>query len=168
VLGILLLPFALPEEELAPLQPASLPAFGSACGSCRACLEACPTGALSWRAEAPGFDRELCLQHWSAIEGELPPAIEARWGQRLYGCDACLEACPHFQADPLARTERGLLGPGLPAGWLAGAPDAEIKARLAGTALGLGWMKPAAFRRNARLAMGGAAAAASNLAGPTI
>lgn len=168
VLGVLLLPFALPEEELAPLQPASLPAFGSACGSCRACLEACPTGALSWRAGEPGFERGLCLQHWSALEGELPPAIEARWGQRLYGCDACLEACPHFHADPLARTERGLLGPGLPAAWLAGASDAEIKARLAGTALGLGWMKPAAFRRNARLAMGAGAAGARAGGGPTI
>ena len=154
VLGVLLLPFAIPEEELAPLQPASLPAFGSACGSCRACLEACPTGALSLKEGGAGFSRELCLQHWSAIEGELPPAMAARWGQRLYGCDACLEACPHFHADPHARTERGLLGPGLPAGWLAGASDAEIRLRLAGTALGLGWKKPAAFRRNARLAMG--------------
>jgi len=154
VLGILLLPFAIPQDELEPLQPSSLPAFGSACGSCKACIEACPTGALSLSTEGPGFSRELCLQHWSAIEGELPPAIAARWGRRLYGCDACLEACPHFHTDPLARTERGLLGPGLPAGWLAGATDAEIRARFSGTALGLGWMKPAAFRRNAELTMG--------------
>jgi len=158
VLGVLLLPFAIPEHELAAFQPESLPAFGSACGSCRACIEACPTGALSMKAEGPGFSRELCLQHWSAIEGELPPAIAARWGQRLYGCDTCLEACPHFHTDPFARTGRGLLGPGLPAEWLARASDAEIRAKLSGTALGLGWMKPAAFRRNARLAMGDSAA----------
>jgi epoxyqueuosine reductase len=159
VLGVLLLPFAIPEDEL---EPASLPVFGSACGSCQACIEACPTGALSLKAEGPGFTRELCLQHWSAIDGALPLAVEARWGQRLYGCDACLEACPHFHADPLARTERGLLGPGLPAEWLAGASDAEIRAKLSGTALGLGWMKPAAFRRNARLAMGDSAAGAGD------
>lgn len=154
VLGVLLLPFAIPEDDPLALLPSSPPAFGSACGSCRACIEACPTGALSFRADGPGFSRERCLQHWSAIEGELPPAMAARWGQRLYGCDVCLEACPHFHTDPSARTDRGLLGPGLPAEWLARAQDAEIRSRLSGTALGLGWMKPAAFRRNARLALG--------------
>lgn len=82
-----------------------VPAFlaGATCGSCRACIEACPTGALSQSRDGQAggilYQRELCLQHWSALSGGLPPEIEAAWAGRLYGCDACLEACPRFHPD---------------------------------------------------------------------
>ena len=168
VLGLLLLPFAIPEEELSRYGAGQPPPFASACGNCRACMEACPTGALGFSGDGPVFERQLCLQHWSAIEGDLPPAIEARWGGRLYGCDACLEACPHFREDRSARCDRGLLGPGLPADWFIEATDKEIRSRLAGTALGLGWMKPAAFRRNARLAIAAGGAAGGDGQGGTV
>jgi epoxyqueuosine reductase len=154
ILGILLLPFALPEEEKEALGlPAGPEAFAARCGSCRACIEACPTGALGFGATEALFSRESCLQHWTALSGPLPPKVEARWGGRLYGCDACLEACPHFRPDPAADCGRGALGPGLPAAWMLSAPEDELKARLKGTALGLGWMSLDAFRRNARLAL---------------
>lgn len=154
VLGVLLLPLdpapsALPGDTAASTSfiPPERP--GSSCGSCRACVDACPTGALSVEG---GYDRLRCLQHWSIIEGNLPPLVEAAWGRRLYGCDTCLEACPHFRLDPGAATERGLLGPGLPVSWLASAADAEIRSRLRGSALGMRWIPPAALRRNALLA----------------
>lgn len=153
LLGLLLLPFdpepymaCLPRPEAEALRP------GASCGACRACVEACPTGALSLDGS---FRRERCIQHWTARAGELPPELEAAWGGRLYGCDSCLEACPHFRPDPRARCDRGLLGPGLPASWLLAAPEAEIRERLKGTALGLGWMETAAFKRNAALALRG-------------
>lgn len=153
VLGLLLLPFRVePVEGQSPTgsRPiARRPPLGETCGSCRACIDACPTGALS---EA-GFERLRCLQHWSTVPGQLPPAIEAAWGCRLYGCEACLEACPRFRPDPAAHTELGPLGLGLPATWLAEAAESEIKARLRGTALGMSWMPIAAFRRNASLAL---------------
>ncbi len=172
ILGVLLLPSAI------RIEPEVLPAAfhsevfppGGPCVSCAACVRACPTGAipgdevagLHGRAAAPscteqgtmGFRRELCLQHWSALDAVLPPAIEAAWGNRLYGCDLCLEACPWWKSGIEKGARGGHLGPGLPAGFFLAAPDAEIRERLHGTVLGRAWMEIAAFRRNARLAYG--------------
>jgi epoxyqueuosine reductase QueG len=157
VLGLLLLPEAArPAAEAPALDRDRL--LDPACASCGACREACPTGALKPAGPGAeggpaGFSRELCLQHWSAVPGPLPEAIEAAWGDRLYGCDACQEACPLFKPDASARTLRGLLGPGLPAAWLASAPEGEIRAALRGSVLGMGWISIDALRRNAFLVL---------------
>lgn len=153
VLGLLLLPFDI--DSLGPLPgsgPVSAQALlrGGSCGSCHACVDACPSHALG----PEGFTRELCRQHWSARAGELPPAVAAAWGDMLYGCDLCLEACPHFHTDADASCGRGLLGPGLPLAWLLEAGEAEMRGRLRGTVLGRKWMDYDAFRRSARLASG--------------
>ncbi len=145
VLGVLLLPFS-PVGAVKVADPGLL---SPSCSSCRRCVEACPTGALEG-----GFQRSRCIQHWSTRPGELPPAIEAAWGDRLYGCDSCLEFCPRFRCDGGARTDRGVLGPYLPAAWLADTPEEGIREVLKGSALGLGWMRIETFRRNARLAQG--------------
>jgi len=104
-------------------QGAALPeAFilGGLCGSCRACVEACPTGALG---EDGAFARERCIQHWTAREGALPPAVEAAWGDRLYGCEACLEACPFYRPE----AEEGAPGRAADAGFVgAGSADAAL------------------------------------------
>jgi epoxyqueuosine reductase len=61
------------------------------CGTCIACLPACPTGALV----APGvLDARRCLAHLAQSAGGIPPEYRRAMGDRLYGCDACLEACP--------------------------------------------------------------------------
>jgi epoxyqueuosine reductase len=160
VLGLLLIPVAIADRRIglggAPLigggaEPTrdAHRRISSSCESCGACVAACPTGAL----RGGSFARELCLQHWSSIRGALPREIEAAWGDRLYGCDACQEACPLFAPDPSARTERGLLGPGLPAPYVAEAPPGELRERLRGSALGMGWIPLDALARNARLAL---------------
>ncbi len=61
------------------------------CGSCRRCLEACPTGALTER----WCDARRCISFWT-IESKSPEPedIRAERGNRLYGCDACQECCP--------------------------------------------------------------------------
>jgi len=61
------------------------------CGTCRACLPACPTGALA----APAIlDARRCLAALAQAPGVFPREFRRTLGDRLYGCDACLEACP--------------------------------------------------------------------------
>jgi epoxyqueuosine reductase len=61
------------------------------CGTCDACLPACPTGALV----APGIlDARRCLAALAQLPGPIPREWRPAMGDRIYGCDACLEACP--------------------------------------------------------------------------
>lgn len=61
------------------------------CGTCDACLPACPTGALV----APGvLDARLCLATWLQAPGDLPLELREAMGGRIYGCDDCVDACP--------------------------------------------------------------------------
>lgn len=63
------------------------------CGNCTACLDACPTGAIT----APFLvDSKACLSY-ATIElrsAELPPGIEENMEGWLYGCDICQDVCP--------------------------------------------------------------------------
>jgi epoxyqueuosine reductase len=61
------------------------------CGACSACLPACPTGAL---IEPGVLDARLCLAAWAQTPGLIPVLLREAMGDRIYGCDDCLEACP--------------------------------------------------------------------------
>ena len=61
------------------------------CGTCVACIPACPTGALDREGT---LDAPRCISYWAQMPGVIPKRIREAWGDRLYGCDACLDACP--------------------------------------------------------------------------
>jgi epoxyqueuosine reductase len=61
------------------------------CGSCRLCIDACPTGAL----DEPGtLDATRCLSYWTQSPQPIPDNMHAPLEDRVYGCDICQDVCP--------------------------------------------------------------------------
>jgi epoxyqueuosine reductase len=77
--------------ELEPDQPAS-----DLCGSCTLCIQACPTGAIT---EPYVVDARKCISYLTielrGADHEISDDLARKLGNRIFGCDDCLDACPY-------------------------------------------------------------------------
>ncbi|HKH30442.1 MAG TPA: tRNA epoxyqueuosine(34) reductase QueG [Gaiellaceae bacterium] len=86
--------------ELDPTPPLDLD-----CGSCRLCIDACPTDAL---AEAGTLDATRCLSYWTQTANDIPEAYREELGASVYGCDICQDVCPWNRGIEKRRAEEPL------------------------------------------------------------
>ena len=104
----------------------------SHCCSCTACLDACPTRAFPapYQLDARRCISYLTIEHAGPVE----PELRALMGNRIYGCDDCLAACPWNKFAVAAREMGYQPRVGLPElAELAGLDDAAFRARFSGS-----------------------------------
>jgi epoxyqueuosine reductase len=124
LLGAILTEAALPTDN----------AEADHCGSCRACLDVCPTDAFPapYQLDARRCIAYLTIEH----AGPIPMAFRAAVGNRVFGCDDCLAVCPWNKFAQAAQDQKlalreDIVAPALAE--LAALDDAAFRARFAGT-----------------------------------
>ncbi len=118
------------------------------CGTCRACLDACPTDAFV----APYvLDARRCVSYLTIEHrGEIAPDAHAGMAGWQFGCDICQDVCPWNRKAPLTR--EAAFAPPAPfpgAAALSAMDDETLRGRLTGTSLLRA--KPSGLRRNAAI-----------------
>ncbi|MBV8793409.1 MAG: tRNA epoxyqueuosine(34) reductase QueG [Hyphomicrobiales bacterium] len=123
------------------------------CGQCRACLDACPTGAFP---EPYQLDARRCISYLTIEhEGPIPREFRSAIGNRIYGCDDCLAVCPWNKFASVGREAKlqaraDLEAP--PLAELARLDDASFRSLFAGGPIKRGGR--ARFVRNVLIAIG--------------
>ena len=135
--------------------PLDEPAPEDVCGGCRACINACPTGAITAPYE---LDARLCISY-QTIEnpGPIPEELRPLMGNRVYGCDDCQLVCPWNRHATDAeerdfRVRNGLDAPDLV--WLFEWSEDEFLERFAGSPVRR--IGHALWLRNVAVALGNA------------
>jgi epoxyqueuosine reductase len=123
------------------------------CGTCRACLDICPTQAFPapYRLDARRCISYLTIEH----RGQIPREFRAAIGNRIYGCDDCLAVCPWNKFAATAREAKlqardDLVAPRL--AMLASLDDANFRAFFSGSPIKR--IGHARFLRNVLIAIG--------------
>jgi epoxyqueuosine reductase len=147
-LAVLLTSLPVPENQA----PLTIP---DRCGSCRRCLDACPTNALDkpYQMNAARCISYLTIEH----RGPIDPELRGGMGRQIFGCDICQDVCPWNRKAPIAATQdddliarKELVNPDLE--WLAGLELADFERLFNGSPV-----RRAGFlglRRNVAIAMG--------------
>jgi epoxyqueuosine reductase len=129
------------------------PAFEDHCGTCRACLDACPTGALvaPYQLDARRCISYLTIELREQVPAELRPAL----GDWLFGCDVCQDVCPWNRHSDFQGDAAFVPGPGknpMALAELFALDDAAFRQRYRATPL---WRaKRRGLLRNAALVLG--------------
>ena len=129
------------------------PPHADRCGSCTRCQVACPTDAFPapYRLDATRCISYLTIEH----RGPIPPALRPLMGNRIYGCDDCLAACPWNRFAQLSRHAKLQPRPDLEAPalrQLAALDDAGFRALFSGSPIKrIGRER---FARNVAIAIG--------------
>ena len=123
------------------------------CGSCRRCIEACPTDALT----APyQMDANLCISYLTIEKrGEIAEELRPKMGRQVFGCDICQDVCPWNRRAPIGRDDQmqprsELINPALE--WLAELDEAGFAQYFFGSPVKR--TKLGGLRRNLAIAMG--------------
>jgi epoxyqueuosine reductase len=139
---------SLPAEK--PIAPLTLP---DRCGTCRRCLDACPTGALDapYQMDATRCISYLTIEH----RGPLDASLMAGMGRQVFGCDICQDVCPWNRkapigADPDLEPRGELVNPSLD--WLAQLDVAQFEKLFNGSPVRRTGFQ--GLRRNIAVAMG--------------
>jgi epoxyqueuosine reductase len=92
--------------ELAPDAPVT-----DHCGSCTACLEACPTGAI---VKPYVVDGSKCISYFTIeLKNEIPGSVSGSFDDWVFGCDICQDVCPWNRFSRPHNEPRFNPGPGL-------------------------------------------------------
>ncbi len=76
----------------------------SECSNCDKCINACPTGALMPEGR---FDANKCINYLTIeYKGRIPPDLAGKIGNRLFGCDDCVLACPYQKNAPVCKNNQ--------------------------------------------------------------
>ena len=145
-----------PESSQAAQAPTVLP-IPDHCGTCRRCIEACPTNALT----APyKMDARLCISYLTIEHrGPIEPALMEQMGRQVFGCDICQDVCPWnlklsrglpITPDPGLTPRPELVNPTLD--WLASLTEQDFEQTFNGSPVRrTGFL---GLRRNVAIAMG--------------
>jgi epoxyqueuosine reductase len=134
--------------ELTPDLPAP-----DRCGTCTACLDACPTDAFPGPRQ---LDATRCISYLTIEKrGEIPEDLRAGIGRNVFGCDICQDVCPWNRRAPETdlpefQPRPGLVSPALE--WLAAMSEEDFRQTFRGSPIKRA--KYSGLRRNAVVAMG--------------
>jgi epoxyqueuosine reductase len=131
------------------------PPVSDHCGTCRACIDACPTAAIT----APyRLDARRCISYLTIeLKGSIPEEFRPAMGNRIYGCDDCQLCCPWNRDVPATRERDFAPRHGLDTATLVELflmEKSAVAARLQGSAIGRIGIER--WRRNLAVALGNA------------